>query len=73
MTISEGFASERLCVVPRPEVALALTRPVTRRLVVTDAGMFPEARGHGRARGNVAREAIVMVCERGAGSVQVEG
>ncbi|WP_144268070.1 AraC family transcriptional regulator [Demequina sp. NBRC 110055] len=73
MSIPDGFASERLCVVPRPEVAEALARPVTRRLVVTDAGMFPEARGHGRTREHGAREAIVMVCARGAGWVDVAG
>ncbi|WP_143340708.1 AraC family transcriptional regulator [Demequina sp. NBRC 110057] len=73
MTIPDGFARERLCVVPRPEVTQALARPVTRRLVVTDAGMFPEARGHGRTREHGAREAIVMVCARGAGWVEVAG
>ena len=40
----DGFADQRLCVVPQPAVQAATQRAVTRRLVVTDAGYFPEAR-----------------------------
>ena len=39
----EGFEHQRLCVVPRPLVEQALARPVTRRLMVTEAGLFPAA------------------------------
>ncbi|MWB96971.1 AraC family transcriptional regulator [Agromyces seonyuensis] len=73
MKLAEGFANERVCIVPRPLVQEALARPVTRRLVVTDAGLFPEARHHERARPNGADEAIVIVCTSGAGWVEVAG
>ena len=39
----DGFAGQRMVVVPRPAVRAALNRPVTRRLAVTDAGYFPRA------------------------------
>jgi AraC-like DNA-binding protein len=68
-----GFDNQRLCVVPRPMVAEALARPVTRRLVVTDAGYFPHAVAHGRHRPHGAAETIVIVCVAGSGWVEVEG
>ena len=69
----EGFANQRLCVVPRPAVAEALARPVTRRLVVTDAGWFPHADEHLRVRPGGADEAIVIVCVDGGGWVDLDG
>jgi len=69
----DGFENQRLCVVPRPAVAEALARPVTRRLVVTDAGWFPHAEAHLRSRPAGADEAIVIVCVDGGGWVDVAG
>lgn len=69
----DGFEHQRLCVVPRPMVETALAHPVTRRLVVTDAGYFPDARDHVRVRPHGAEEAVLMVCLTGAGWVQVNG
>jgi len=66
----EGFENQRLCVVPRPLVDAALQRPVTRRLVVTDAGFFPDAEDHLRVRPEGADESILMVCTRGSGWVR---
>ncbi|MFF1253461.1 helix-turn-helix domain-containing protein [Pseudarthrobacter sp. NPDC058329] len=68
-----GFQNQRLVVVPRPLVREALTRPVTRRLVVTDAGVFPVAEAHGRYRPQGAQETIVMICVAGAGWVETAG
>ncbi|SDZ50801.1 AraC family transcriptional regulator [Herbiconiux ginsengi] len=68
-----GFDNQRLCVVPRPLVTEALARPVTRRLVVTDAGYFPHAVAHGRHRLAGAEETIVIVCVAGSGWVDVDG
>jgi AraC-like DNA-binding protein len=68
-----GFENQRLCVVPRPLVAEALARPVTRRLVVTDAGYFPHAEAHGRHRPHGAEETIVIVCVAGSGWVETAG
>jgi len=69
----EGFANQRLVVVPRPQAEASLTRPVTRRLVVTDAGYFPAAEGHHRERMGGAPETIVLVCVSGGGVVHVDG
>lgn len=66
-----GFPNQRLCVVPRPLVDAALTRPGTRRLTVTDAGFFPKASGHRRARPHGAFETIVLLCVAGSGTVRV--
>ncbi|HEY5320962.1 MAG TPA: AraC family transcriptional regulator [Galbitalea sp.] len=73
MTMVEGFANERICVVPRPLVAEALSRPVTRRLVVTDAGVFPRARKHGRYRPSGAEETILIACAAGSGWLEIDG
>jgi len=67
----EGFASQRLCVVPRPQVESALERPGTRRLMVTDAGHFPVAAGHRTTRPQGSAETIVVLCVAGAGAVRL--
>ncbi|WP_353816213.1 AraC family transcriptional regulator [Agromyces sp. SYSU T00266] len=67
----DGFEHQRLCVIPRPQVEAALDRPVTRRLMVTDAGYFPAASGHRRVRSRGANETIVILCVAGAGTVRM--
>ncbi|KQZ85495.1 AraC family transcriptional regulator [Microbacterium sp. Root166] len=69
----EGFADQRLCVVPQPQVDAALARPGTRRLTVTDAGYFPAAAGHRRVRGKGAPETIVLLCVAGRGTATIAG
>jgi AraC-like DNA-binding protein len=73
MERADGFERERLSVVPRPLVEAALARPVTRRMVVTDAGYFPRAEHHGRHRPAGAQETIVIVCVAGSGWVEAGG
>jgi AraC family transcriptional regulator of arabinose operon len=73
VSIAEGFPHERMVVLPRPLVASALARPVTRRLLVTDVGVFPHAAHHGRERPSGAQETILVVCAAGAGWVRVGG
>ena len=73
MDLKDGFANQRMCVVPRPIVVEALTAPVTRRLVVTDAGYFPGAQRHRRERTVGIEETIVIVCVSGIGWVEVNG
>lgn len=70
MEKAEGFERQRLSVVPRPVVDAALERPITRRLLVTDAGYFPHADQHGRRRQAGAREGIVIACASGSGWVE---
>jgi AraC-like DNA-binding protein len=63
----EGFENQRLCVLPRPLVGQMLREPVTRRLLVTDAGFFPRADGHARRRPAGVEETILIVCTAGSG------
>lgn len=72
-TRAEGFANQRLCVVPRPLVGRALATGATRHLVVTDAGFYPAAEGHLYRRPGGAHETIVLVCAQGTGWVQIDG
>ncbi|MFF1634094.1 helix-turn-helix domain-containing protein [Leifsonia sp. NPDC058248] len=71
MPIQEGFRDQRLVVVPRPAVAEALRRPVTRRLLVTDVGYYPEARDHQMNRPRGTDETIVMICASGTGWARI--
>lgn len=73
MELATGFQNQRLVVVPRPLVRDALARPVTRRLVVTDAGVFPVAKAHGRRRPEGAKETIIILCVAGTGWVEAGG
>lgn len=73
MELATGFQNQRVVVVPEPLVREALARPVTRRLMVTDAGVFPEAKAHGRRRPHGARETIIILCVAGAGWVEAGG
>ena len=70
---AHGFPNQRLVVVPRPLVREALARPITRHLVVTDAGVFPAAKDHGRYRPDGAEETIVILCVSGRGWVETAG
>ncbi len=73
MTLADGFAHERMVVLPRPLVSTALARPITRRLTVTDVGLFPQASHHYRHRPEGAEETILIVCSSGAGWVRING
>ncbi|NUU18706.1 AraC family transcriptional regulator [Cellulomonas humilata] len=65
--VREGFAGQRMLVVPRPAVERALSHPVTGKLFVTDAGFFPHASRHGRERPVGAAEHVLLVCTDGSG------
>lgn len=71
--IPDGFVGQRMVVLPRAAVRAALTRPVTDRLLVTDAGVFPHAARHGRERPKGAAEHILVVCTDGEGTVGLDG
>jgi AraC family transcriptional regulator of arabinose operon len=63
----QGFAGERISVLPRPLVRESLARPLTARLLVTDCGYFPSAADHLRSRPTGSEQAIVIVCVDGGG------
>nr|WP_062339194.1 AraC family transcriptional regulator [Herbidospora sakaeratensis] len=73
MPIQEGFRNQRLTVVPRRVVAEASTRPVTRRLMVTDTGYYPVATDHLMRRPNGIEEAVFILCAGGLGWATVGG
>ncbi|WP_281883390.1 AraC family transcriptional regulator [Agromyces rhizosphaerae] len=73
MERTTGFDGQRLSVLPRPLVGAALAAPVTRRMLVTDVGLFPRAAGHARRRPGGASEAIVIACAAGSGWVDTGG
>ncbi|MFF2272793.1 helix-turn-helix domain-containing protein [Agromyces sp. NPDC058136] len=70
---SEGFANQRLAVVPRPQLAAAANTPGARHLAVSDAGYFPVATGHRRVRPDGSPETIVILCVAGGGRVRLAG
>lgn len=73
MFIRDGFPGQRLRVLPAQLVHSALARPVTERMLVTDAGYFPHAAAHGRSRPSGAAQTIVMACADGVGWIEVDG
>jgi AraC family transcriptional regulator of arabinose operon len=73
MYVSDGFPGQRLRVLPAPLAAEAATKPITSRLLVTDAGYFPHAAAHGRSRRHGADQNIAIVCASGIGWLELDG
>ncbi|WBB69110.1 AraC family transcriptional regulator [Micromonospora sp. WMMD812] len=71
MPLQEGFRGQRLASVPRPLVAEALRRPITGRLLVTDAGYYPNAADHRMHRPRGTPEVVLIVCASGMGWARV--
>jgi AraC family transcriptional regulator of arabinose operon len=71
MLVPDGFPGQRLVVVPRPALAVALADPLSGILVPSDAGIFPSARAHGRDRPRGSDELILIACSAGRGWAQV--
>jgi AraC family transcriptional regulator, arabinose operon regulatory protein len=69
----EGFAGERLVVVPRPVVSVALRQPLLKHLLPTDAGFYPKAHGHKCTREKGCPEAVFIYCARGGGWCEIAG
>lgn len=69
----EGFAGQRLVVVPRPILKTALTHPLLKNLLPTDAGFYPRAKGHVCARERGCPEDIFIYCAEGSGWCEIAG
>ena len=69
----QGFAGQRLRVVPASVVASAANNPITAWLTVTDIGYYPEASAHRWHRDDGSSQAIVIVCTQGSGYCQLQG
>lgn len=69
----EGFPGERLVVVPRPVVAVAVQQPLLKHLLPTDAGFYPRAQGHKCTREKGCPEVVFIYCARGSGWCELAG
>lgn len=69
----EGFPGERLVVVPRPIVSVAIKQPLLRTLLPTDAGFYPRASRHQCTREKGCPEAVFIYCARGGGWCDIGG
>ena len=69
----EGFAGQRIVVLPRSVVQAASHQPLTVGLMPTDAGYFPRAAGHLRERAEGVAQAIFIYCVQGAGWCKIAG
>ena len=66
----DGFAGQHFVIIPRPVRELAAKHALLRGLLVTDAGYFPQARGHQVERKNGAPTHLIIACLRGQGWVR---
>lgn len=69
----EGFAGQRLVVLPRPILTTALQHPLLMHLLPTDAGYYPKARGHVCARERGCLEVVFIYCAEGQGWCEIAG
>jgi len=69
----EGFAGQRIVVLPRAVVAQAQEHPLMTGIIPTDVGHFPEATGHLRERPAGVDQAIFIYCTKGAGWCELSG
>ena len=69
----EGFAGQRLVVVPRPILSTALQAPLIKSLMPTDAGFYPKAKGHTCARERGCPETVFIYCSEGHGWCEIAG
>lgn len=69
----DGFAGQRIVVLPRDVLARAREHPILRTLMPTDMGYFPKAAGHWRERTSGVDQAILIYCVRGAGWCELAG
>ena len=69
----DGFAGQRLVVVPRPVLSMALQQPLLKHLLPTDAGYYPKARDHICVRKSGCPEVIFIYCAEGNGWCEMAG
>ena len=69
----EGFAHQRIVVLPRSVVAAAEQHPLMSGLIPTDVGHFPQAAEHLRERPTGVDQAIFIYCTKGHGWCELSG
>lgn len=70
---ADGFAGQRIVVLPRNVVANMVRNPLIGRLVPTDIGYFPTAKGHLFQREKGVDQAIFIFCSKGQGWCEING
>src|SRR5579862_9840797 len=71
--IRDGFAGQRMIVLPRPVAQKALSGPGDLDLLPMDIGYFPQAMGHEVIRPKGVGQMIVILCVRGEGWIETDG
>ncbi len=69
----DGFAGQRLVVLPRPILVTALQHPLLKNLLPSDAGYYPKAKGHVCVRERGCPEDIFIYCAEGFGWCEIGG
>ena len=69
----EGFAGQRIVVLPGSVVARAQQHPLMSGVIPTDVGHFPQAAGHLRERPTGVDQAIFIYCTKGSGWCELSG
>jgi AraC family transcriptional regulator, arabinose operon regulatory protein len=70
---AEGFSGQRIVVLPRPVVSVALKHDLLRHLLPTDIGFYPKASGHFIKRPVGVDQSILIYCIKGYGWCEIEG
>lgn len=73
MRIPEGFASQKLFVLPEYIQKELAASELTKDLFVSDIGFFPQARHHFRERKDGCDSHIVIYCTEGEGFIELSG
>lgn len=73
MLIEDGFAGQRMRVLPDSLIDDALASPGTSHLTVTGGGFFPQAHAHGMSRPTGIDDAVILTCVAGQGWCRVGG
>lgn len=63
----DGFADQKLLVLPEQQLKEVVSHPLIEPLYVTDIGFFPKAQFHYRARPNGCEATIFLYCIEGEG------
>jgi len=71
--IREGFAGQKMWVIPKPILSTWSTQPMLQSLYPTDIGWYPSALYHYREREEGADEHILIFCVDGLGWYEIEG
>lgn len=71
--VAEGFAGQRLLVVPADRLEAGAALPVVRDLQITHIGHFQAARHHFIQRRKGCSQHILIYCLKGSGQCKVEG